>query len=70
VTFAVAAATRHLGLHPLPGLLAGTIAGAGSALLLAWQAPAFALGEYGMRMRDIFLSHLTQLRPFRQRKPA
>ena len=68
--FAVIEGTRHLGLPPLAGLLVGAIAGGGSALMAGWLVPSFALGEYGMRMRDILLSQAALLRPFRMRKPA
>jgi PST family polysaccharide transporter len=70
VTLAVITATRHIGWPPLAGLVAGSIAGGGSALLAGWLVPAFALGDYGMRMRDILRSQVALLRPFRVRKPA
>jgi len=70
VAFAVIEGTRHLGLPPLAGLLAGAISGGGSALLAGWLVPSFALGEHGMRMRDILRSQVALLRPFRMRKPA
>jgi PST family polysaccharide transporter len=70
VTLAVTTGTRHVGLPPFAGLIAGFVAGVGSALLVAWLAPTFALGEYGIRMRDILRSQLARLRPFRLRKPA
>ena len=70
VAFAVIEGTRHLGLPPLAGLLAGAIAGGGSALVAGWLLPSFALGEHGMRMRDLLLSQVALMRPFRMRKPA
>ena len=56
VAFAVIEGTRHLGLPPLAGLLTGAIAAGGTALAAGWLLPSFALGEYGMRMRDLLLS--------------
>jgi O-antigen/teichoic acid export membrane protein len=71
VTLAAAAATRHVRLPSIVGLALGGIVAVGSALLLAWLVPAFALGEYGVRMRDILTGQLARLRPLtRLRKPA
>jgi PST family polysaccharide transporter len=71
ITFAVAVATRHVRLPSLAGLAAGALAAGGSGLLLAWLMPGFALGEYGIRMRDILTSQLARLRPLmRLRKTA
>jgi PST family polysaccharide transporter len=52
VTFAAMAATRHLELSPPTRLLAGLLAGTGSAAASASLAPVLTLGEHGMRMRD------------------
>jgi PST family polysaccharide transporter len=71
VTLAIMAGTRHLGLPPLAGLLAGTAAAAGTAVLAAWRAPELALGESGIRMRDTLSAHLpARLRPTPLRGPA
>jgi O-antigen/teichoic acid export membrane protein len=71
VTAATMAATRHLSLPALAGLIAGSAAAAGTGGLLAWLAPGFALGEYGLRMRDTVVPHLrARLRPVRLRGPA
>lgn len=71
VTAATAAGTRHLGLPPLVGLLAGSAAAVGSAALMVSLAPTLALGQYGMRMRDTLRSYLlARLRPERARGSA
>ncbi len=71
VTAATAAGTRHLGLPPVVGLLAGSAAAAGTAALMVWLAPMIALGERGMSMRDTLRSQLSaRLRPARARGPA
>ena len=44
---------RHVGLPPLVGLAAGSVAGIGMGVLAAWLAPTLTLGEYGIRMRDM-----------------
>ena len=64
VTLATAAGARHLALHPLPSLLLGMVAAAGTTLLAAWFAPTIVLGEHGMRMRDTLRAYwLTRLHP-------
>ena len=70
VTLATAVGSRHATLPPFAALGAGLITGFGSGLLLAWLAPTFALGQYGIRLRDTLQSLLARLRPFRLRKPA
>ena len=58
VTLAITALTRHLGFHPLAGLLTGSFAALGSAALAVWLAPKLVLGEHGVRMYDILRSQL------------
>jgi O-antigen/teichoic acid export membrane protein len=60
--------TRHLGLPPLAGLVAGSVVATGTAILAAWQVPAFALGEHGIRTRDTLLTYAAaRLQPLRVR---
>ncbi len=64
VTLATTATARHLGLPPVLGLVAGSVAAVGTAVLAAWLAPTLALGEDGIRMRETLRSHLlARLRP-------
>lgn len=64
VTLTVGAGGRHLGLPALAVLLAGSVLAVGTAVLAAWLAPAFVLGEHGMHMRDNVAPHLlARLRP-------
>jgi hypothetical protein len=64
VTLAIMVGTRHLGLPPLASLLAGSAAAVGTAVLAAWGAPALALGDSGIRMRDSLTAHLlARVRP-------
>jgi O-antigen/teichoic acid export membrane protein len=66
VTLAIMALTRHLGFQPLAGLLTGSFAALGSAILAARLAPTLALGQHGIRMRDLLHSQLMdRLRPAR-----
>ncbi len=66
LTLAVTGGTRHFGLPPVVGLLIGATVASGTTLLAAWGAPAIALGESGMRMRDTLHAHLlARLRPAR-----
>ena len=58
VTAGATAATRHFGLPALVGLVAGSAAAAGTAGLMVYLAPTFALGQYGMRMRDTLRTYL------------
>jgi O-antigen/teichoic acid export membrane protein len=58
VTAATAAGARYLGLPPVVGLLAGSAAAAGTAVLVVSLAPTLALGRHGMRMRDTLRSYL------------
>jgi PST family polysaccharide transporter len=52
-SLAAVAGSRHLALPPLVGLVAGSAAATGTAVLAAWLAPTLALGEYGIRTRDM-----------------
>jgi O-antigen/teichoic acid export membrane protein len=71
VTAASAAATRHLGLPPFAGLLAGCAAALGTAALMVTLAPTLSLGRYGMRMRDTVRTYLLgRFRPARLRGSA
>jgi PST family polysaccharide transporter len=64
VTLAITAGTRHIGLPPFASLVAGSAAAVGTAVLAAWLAPALALGEHGIRMRDTLRGQLLdRLRP-------
>jgi PST family polysaccharide transporter len=64
VTLAVTAVTRGLGLPPTVGLLLGTAAAAGTAVLSAWLIPRLTLGENGIRMRDTLRDFVrARLRP-------
>jgi PST family polysaccharide transporter len=58
VTLGTMVATRHVGLPPFARLVAGCLAAAGTASLAAWLAPTFALGEYGISVRDTLRAHL------------
>jgi O-antigen/teichoic acid export membrane protein len=70
-TAATVAATRHFGLPPLVGLIAGSMASASTAVLMVSLAPSLALGEYGIGMRDTLRSYLQgRLRPVRLRGSA
>jgi O-antigen/teichoic acid export membrane protein len=62
VTLATAMGTRHLGLPPVLGLLAGSVAAAGTAGLAAWLLPRLILGEHGMRMSDTLRAYLVARR--------
>ena len=63
-TLAVALVARRLGFPPLLGLLAGGAAATGTAALLIWLSPTFALGPHGIRVRDTLRAFLTaRLRP-------
>ena len=71
VTVATASASRHFALPPALGLLAGSVAAAGTAGLMISLAPALALGQRGMHMRDTLRSQLTdRFHPARARGPA
>jgi O-antigen/teichoic acid export membrane protein len=63
ITLAVMVGSRHLGLPPIAGLVAGAAAAAGTAVLAAWMAPTLTLGEHGIRMRDTLRGHLARLTP-------
>jgi O-antigen/teichoic acid export membrane protein len=68
VTGATMAAARGLGLPALAGLIAGSVAAAGTAGLMVRLAPRFTLGEYGIRTRDTVVPYvLARLRPLRLR---
>jgi PST family polysaccharide transporter len=63
-TLATAAVTRHLDLPPYVGLLAGSLAALGTAVLAAWLAPTLTLGEHGIRTRDTVRGYLqARIRP-------
>ena len=71
VTAATTSATRHFGLPALVGLVAGSAAATGTAGLMVYLAPTFALGQYGMGMRDTLRTYLVaRLRPARLRGSA
>jgi PST family polysaccharide transporter len=71
VTIAAAAGLRRFGLPPLAGLLVGSVAAGGTAALTIWLAPMFALGEHGIRMRNILREYLVARLPrLRLRKSA
>jgi O-antigen/teichoic acid export membrane protein len=71
VTAATTAGARHFGLPPFVGLVAGSAAAAGTAVLMVSLAPTLALGQYGMRIRDTLRSYLLdRLRPARARGSA
>jgi O-antigen/teichoic acid export membrane protein len=71
VTLATTAGTRHLGLPPLAGLLAGVTAAASTAILAVLFAPGLVLGEHGIRMRETLRAYLTaRLRPARMGRSA
>ena len=70
-TLATMAGTRHLRLPPLPALLAGVVAAAGTAMLAALLAPRFVLGEHGIRMRDTLRAYwMTRVHPPHIRESA
>jgi O-antigen/teichoic acid export membrane protein len=58
VTAAATAGSRHFGLPPLVGLVAGSAAATITAVLMVSLAPTLALGRYGMGMRDTLRSYL------------
>jgi O-antigen/teichoic acid export membrane protein len=58
VTYAVTVGVRHLGLPPIAGLAAGTVAAVGTAALAAWLVPALALGEHGQRIGSTLRAYL------------
>jgi O-antigen/teichoic acid export membrane protein len=58
VTLAITAGTRHLGVHPIGGLLAGAAGALASAGLAVWLAPTFALGEHGLRTGEALRSYV------------
>jgi O-antigen/teichoic acid export membrane protein len=78
MTLVVGAATlattwgiRHLGLHPIVGLVGGCLAATATAVFAAWLAPTFALGEHGVRTRDTLRAYLVdRLHPARVRRSA
>jgi O-antigen/teichoic acid export membrane protein len=57
-TLTVAWGFRHWGLPPLATLVAGTLAGLGFGLLAARSAPEWALGEHGVRMRQVLQTYI------------
>lgn len=66
LTLGAVGASRALGLPALPRLILGGVAAAGTTAVVVMRAPAFALGDYGIRMRDTLLPHLlATLRPLR-----
>jgi O-antigen/teichoic acid export membrane protein len=70
-TLATMVGTRHLRLPPLPALLAGVVAAAGTAMLAAMLAPRFVLGEHGIRMRDTLRAYwITRIHPTHIRESA
>jgi PST family polysaccharide transporter len=62
VTMTTMLGMRQTGLPQAAGLAAGVLAAVGSGLLAAWVAPALALGDDGVRARDLLLSLLPALR--------
>lgn len=71
VTLATAAVTRHLDLPPYVGLLAGSLAALGSAVLAVWLAPTLTLGKHGIRTRDTLRAYLlARIRPPDVGKPT
>ena len=71
LTFVAVMGTRHVALPALAGLLLGSLAAAGTAALVVWAVPAFALGEHGIKVRDTVVPHLlARLRPARPRSSA
>jgi O-antigen/teichoic acid export membrane protein len=61
ITLATVLVTRHLGFPPVVGLLSGSVAAGGSAILAAWAAPRLILGDHGIMIRDT-LQSLVQTR--------
>jgi O-antigen/teichoic acid export membrane protein len=57
-TLAATTGVRYLGLSHFLGLLAGTLAAVGSALLAVWLIPRLALGEYGMQVTSTLRTYL------------
>lgn len=47
------AGIRHPGLPPLVRLVGGSVAAVGTAVLAAWLAPTWTLGEYRIWTRDV-----------------
>ena len=71
MTWAATAGMHRLGVPPIVSLVAGTVAALGTAALLAWLVPVFALGEHGTRMLGALRRHLlARLRPARAGEPA
>ena len=57
-----------MGLPALVGLVAGSVAAAGTGVLAVWLASSLTLGEYGIRMRDMVRALVvSRLRPVRLR---
>lgn len=70
-TLAVTAGLRHVGAPSIVGLVAGVVAALGTAVLLVWLTPIFALGEPGVRMLGTLRVHVKErLRPARAGEPA
>jgi PST family polysaccharide transporter len=64
ITLATMVGLRHLGTPQFVGLAVGLLVALGTGLLVVWLAPALALGEHGMGMRDTLRAHfLTRQRP-------
>jgi hypothetical protein len=59
-TLAVSVGLRHLDAPPIAGLMAGVVAALGTAMLLVWLAPMFALGEPGVRMLGTLRVHVME----------
>jgi PST family polysaccharide transporter len=65
VTLGVTAGSRHLGFPAFASLVAGSMAAAGAALVVAWIAPTIFLGAHGIQMRDTLRAYLLA-----RRRPA
>jgi PST family polysaccharide transporter len=57
-SLASTATARYVGLPPLAGLVGGTLAAVATAVLAAWLTPTLALGEHGVRTRNILRAFL------------
>jgi hypothetical protein len=70
-TVAAAAGFRHFEWPPMVGLTVGLLAATGTAILTMWLAPMFALGQYGIGMRNLLWSYVQPRLPrLRLRGPA
>jgi O-antigen/teichoic acid export membrane protein len=63
VTVVAAAGLRHYGAPPLLGLVVGSVAAGAAAALMIWLAPTYALGEHGIRMRNMLQAYLVARLP-------